>query len=431
MTTLSTQSAGPCQERETAGVREVCVGDLVLGPRERFYLQQVIDSNRLSYGPLTQEFERRFARLHGCAHACFTNSGTSALQIAVHALREQRGWQPGDEVIVPAVTFVATVNVVLLAGLKPVLVDVRPDTYTLDPDRLQAAITPRTRAVIPVHLLGLPADMAEVGEVARRHSLAIIEDSCETMFARYRGRPVGSLGDIGCFSTYIAHFLVTGVGGLATTNDPELARLMRSLMNHGRDSIYISIDDDGRDEPRFREIVERRFRFERVGFSYRATELEAAIGLGQLEQYASILAARRAAAEHYTRELSDLSDRLQLPTTPDDREHAFMVYGLVCRELGENPRGGEGPRRGDARPGSMRGLVHFLEARGIETRDMLPLIHQPVYRDLLGSDAAEKFPVAHWLYERGFYVGCHQYLTVDDRRHVVGAIREYFERDRS
>ncbi|MFQ5491335.1 MAG: DegT/DnrJ/EryC1/StrS family aminotransferase, partial [Phycisphaerae bacterium] len=392
-------------------VRRVQVGELVLGQQEREYLHQVIDAGRLSYGPFTRRFEALFAQRHDVSHACFCNSGTSALQMALAALKEQRGWRAGDEVIVPAVTFVATVNVVLLAGLKPVLVDVLPDTYTLDPDLLAEAITPRTRCIMPVHLLGLPADMAPVMDLARRHGLAVIEDACETMFARYRGQPVGSFGDVACFSTYVAHFLVTGVGGFAVTRDRQLAVLMRSLMNHGRDGIYLNIDDDDCTESaEFHEIVDRRFRFERVGFSYRCTEMEAAIGLAQLERADGIIAARRANAEFFNRALADLDDVIALPTVPDDREHAHMVYGLRVRA------------------DSMRPLVHHLEDRGIETRDLLPLIHQPVYRKLWGPDVGQRFPVADRLWHQGFYIGCHQYLDDADRCHVVDTIRGYYNR---
>lgn len=401
----------PTLKERNLPVRPVRVGELVIGPRERAHLQEVIDSNRLSYGPATRQFEAAFARLHDVPYACFCNSGTSALQIALAALREQHGWQDGDEVLVPAVTFVATVNVVLQTGLKPILVDVDPQTYTIDPARAADAITKRTRCIMPVHLLGLPADMDPLLALAKQHDLAIVEDSCETMFARYRGRAVGSIGDIGCFSTYVAHFLVTGVGGLATTRDPALARLIRSLMNHGRDNIYISIDDDDQTgAPRFREIVDRRFRFERVGFSYRCTELEAAIGLGQIEQWEQIVAARKANADYFSRALADLQDVLQLPSAPPGSEHAFMVYGLVVR--------GE----------SMKPLIYHLEEHGIETRDMLPLIHQPVYEKWLGPDVGRAFPVAEYLYERAFYIGCHQHLDDEDRAHVVRAIRSFFRR---
>ena len=391
----------------------VNVGELILGPRERFHLQRAIDSNRLSYGPITQEFEATFAHLHDSPYACFCNSGTSALQIALCALKEQRGWQDGDEVIVPAVTFVATVNVVLQTGLKPVLADVDPHTFNIDPCRVSDAITPRTRCIMPVHLLGLPADMDPILELARRHDLAVVEDSCETMFARYKGRAVGSFGDIGCFSTYIAHLLVTGVGGLATTADPDLARLLRSLMNHGRDNITISVgEDDETQRPRFQETMTRPFRFERIGFSYRCTELEAAIGLAQIEQAEAILASRRATAAFFSRELADLSDVLQLPITPPDRDHAHMVYGLVVRS-------------GLARP-----LMRHLEDRNIETREMLPLIHQPVYRNWLGppAEVARRYPIAQHLHDRAFYIGCHQFMTDADRRQVVQSIREFFRR---
>src|SRR3712207_6174410 len=196
-----------------------------------------------------RRFEQEFAELHGCRFGVMSNSGTSSLQVALQALKERHGWEDGDEVIVPAVTFVATSNIVLHNRMTPVFVDVLPDTYNIDPARIEARITERTRAIVPVHLFGLPADMDPILELARAHDLKVIEDSCEAMFATYRGRPVGSFGDVACFSTYVAHFLVTGVGGLGTTNDGELAVAMRSLINHGRDSIYLSIDDDATDDP--------------------------------------------------------------------------------------------------------------------------------------------------------------------------------------
>ena len=182
--------------------------------------------------------------MHGCRFGVLSNSGTSALHVAVAALKEIHGWADGDEVIVPAVTFVATINVVIHNNLTPVLVDVDPHYYELDPDGVENAVTARTRAMIPVHLFGQPCDMDPLMDIARRHDLRVIEDSCETMVAKYKGRTVGSFGDIACFSTYVAHLLTTGVGGLNTTNSPEYAVSLRSLINHGRDSIYTNIDDD-------------------------------------------------------------------------------------------------------------------------------------------------------------------------------------------
>ncbi len=196
---------------------------------------EVLDSNRIMAGPMMARFEAEIASLHGCAYGLMCNSGTGALQIALAALKEVHGWEDGDEVLVPALTFVATSNVVLYNNLKPVFVDVDSKYYTLDPAKIEEKITPRTRAIMPVHIGGQPCDMEPILDIARKYNLRMVEDSCETMFVRDRNRPVGSFGDIGCFSTYAAHMITTGVGGLCTTNDPELIVVLKSLMNHGRD----------------------------------------------------------------------------------------------------------------------------------------------------------------------------------------------------
>ncbi|MDO8756698.1 MAG: DegT/DnrJ/EryC1/StrS family aminotransferase, partial [Elusimicrobiota bacterium] len=287
--------------------------------------------------------------------------------------------------------------------------DVDPLTYTLDPAKLSAAIGSKTRAVIPVHLLGLPADMDPILAIAKTRGLSVIEDSAETMFARYKGRKVGSLGDIGCFSTYIAHYIVTGVGGLATTSDPDLAIRLRSLMNHGRDSIYLSIDDDkDATGAQLHEIVAKRFQFITVGHSYRATELEAALGLAQLEEKDGIVAARTGMAKRLSAGLKEFEDRLQLPFCPSDRDHTFMLYGLSLRGEDKAP------------------LVNFLEDRGVETRDLLPLLNQPVYKNLFG-DLESKNPVAKHLNRSAFYIGCHQYMTSDDADYVIEQFRAFFK----
>jgi dTDP-4-amino-4,6-dideoxygalactose transaminase len=389
--------------------RTIPLGTLEISETQRRYVNQVLDSNRLSYGDFSREFERRFAAAHDARHAILMNSGTSALQVALAALREAGGWADGDEVIVPAVTFIATSNIVLMNGLRPVFADVEARTYNLDPARLEERITPRTRAIIPVHLCGLPCDMDPILDIARRHGLKVLEDSCETMFARYRGRPVGTLGDVAAFSTYVAHLIVTGVGGLVVTNDDDLAIACRSLMAHGRDSIYLSIDDDDTtDDARLRTIVERRFSFVRMGFSYRVTELEAALGVGQLEQKDAMLAWRRDNAARLSKGLERFAAHVQLPVVPPDREHAFMIYPIMTRDGCDR----------DA-------LVGHLEQRGVETRYLFPLLTQPVYRKLFG-DTVDRFPVARAVHERAFYIGCHQGLTAEDIDYVVEAFDAFF-----
>lgn len=388
--------------------RRVSVGDLVIGPRARRYLARVIKSSRLSYGPFSERFEREFARLHGCDYGIFCNSGTSALHVSLQALKERHGWKDGDEVIVPSVTFVATANVVLHNRLTPVFADVDPRTYNIDPAELERRLSPRTRAVIPVHLLGLPADMDEVSAIAKRRDLKIIEDSCETVFARYRGKVVGSFGDLACFSTYVAHYIVTGVGGLATTRDEDLAVRVKSLINHGRDSIYLHIDDAKKEKgEKLFHVVDRRFKFVSLGHSFRATEFEAALGLAQLEEHRDIVAKRQKVAAMLTKGLKPFEDKLQLPYVPPDREHTFMLYPLVVRE------------------GDKTKLVQHLESNGIETRDLMPLINQPVYQSLFG-DLSAAYPVARRLSRTGFYVGCHQYMTARDVAYLCEQIRRFY-----
>jgi dTDP-4-amino-4,6-dideoxygalactose transaminase len=390
-------------------MRKVTVGHFESTPRIHEYVTQVLNSGRLSYGPFTQRFEAEWARRHECKYALFCNSGTSALHVALQALKEHYDWDNDAEVIVPATTFVATSNVVLHNNLKLVFADVDPLTYNISPSEIRNKLTNNTRAIIPVHLTGQPADMEAIRNIASWANLKIIEDSCETTFAMCNGRTVGSWGDIGCFSTYMAHYIVTGVGGFATTSDPDLAYKMRSLMNHGRDGIYYNIDtDDNLSGDQLKDMMSRRFKFERVGHSFRATELEAAIGLAQMEKADSIVRRRTEIASSYSAGLVGLADKLQLPYVQPGRNHVFMMYPLVCREEGIKEK-----------------LTLYLEEAGVETRDLLPLVNQPVYANF--GDLASQFPVSASLVRNAFYIGCHQYITNDDVVHVIQTIHKFFD----
>ena len=378
------------------------------GIKEKKYIAEVIKSHRLSYGPWSQRFENIFAKDHNTKFAILSNSGTSALHMALAVMKEKYEWKDGDEVIVPAVTFIATSNIVLFNNMRPIFVDVDSLTYNIDPSKIEEAITSKTRAIISAHLFGLPCDMDPIIKIAKKRNLKIIEDSCECMFANYKGRRVGSFGDIGCFSTYVAHFLVTGVGGLAITNDSELAIMMRSFMNHGRDSIYLNIDSDNNvSSTKLKMITARRFSFVRLGHSMRATELEAAIGVAQFEGRKENITARRKIAEFYTRNLADLQGFIQLPYVPKDREHNFMMYPIVLKNKHK------------------RDLVNFLEKRNIETREMVPLLNQPIYKKIFG-DIEKKYPVARWINESGFYIGCHPYLSKKEIKYIIDTFHEFF-----
>lgn len=389
--------------------KQIGVGSLKIGDREKKYVLEVLERERLSYGAFSKQLENIFAKEHDCPYGVFCNSGTSALHIALAALKIKYGWQDGDEVIVPSVTFIATSNVVLHNNLKVVFADIDPKTYGLDPAKLEEKITPRTKAVMPVHLFGLPCDMDPIMDLAKKHHLKVVEDSCETMFATYKGKKVGSFGDIGCFSTYIAHLLVTGVGGFALTRDPDLAIILRSLMNHGRDSIYLSIDDDKTEDSKvLSEVIARRFSFIHLGHSFRCTEMEAALGLAQMEQKDEMIQKRRENGRFFMENLKNLEEHMQLPTIPPDRDHVFMMFPILLK--------GE-PKQS---------LVNYLEERSIETRDMLPLINQPVYREIFG-DIEKDYPVAQWINRSGFYIACHQDLTEEEKNYIIETFQDFFK----
>lgn len=387
--------------------RKITLGTLNISDDGKRYVNEALNANRLSRGPFTEKFEYQFAKMHGCKYGIFLNSGTSALQVALAALKEYHGYKDGDEVIVPATTFIATSNIVIQNGLKPVFVDVDPYTYNIDPVEILEKITPRTRCIIPVHLFGLPAEMNLIVRVAQKYGLQIIEDSCETMFASQFGRRVGSFGDLACFSTYVAHLIVGGVGGLITGSDPKLEEICRSLMAHGRDSIYTNIDQDDADDATLRkQMIERRYSFERVGYSYRATELEAAIALSELERADQNISNRQNNAELLTSLLRDLP-QLRLPIIPKGSTHSFMMYPMVMLQGGRDK------------------LLMYMEERGIETRYLFPLLSQPIYRKLFPGLEIE-YPVAKALGEWGFFIGMHQDLTKEDMIYVSEVIHEYF-----
>jgi perosamine synthetase len=389
---------------------QIGVGGFNISARAKQLVMEVLESNRITAGPKMAHFESEIAAIHGCKYGLMCNSGTGALQIAIAALKEKYKWQDGDEVLVPAVTFVATSNVVLYNNLNPVFVDVEPQHYCIDPTKLVEKITPRTRAIMPVHLAGQPCDMKPIMDIAKHYNLRIVEDSAETMFAYDKGIPVGSFGDVGCFSTYAAHMISTGVGGLCTTNDSELIVILKSIMNHGRDSIYITIDDDkSATGQELFQIANSRFSFVRLGNSFRCTEMEAALGIAQLEEREQDCARRQEIVRQLNEGFADLQDFLQLPFARPDSTHSYMFYALTILD--------ERFRRDD--------LIKYLENNSIETRYLLPLINQPIYREMFGI-LDNQFPVAANLNKNAFYIGCHPEISDEEARYVIENFRRFF-----
>lgn len=372
--------------------RRIGVGEVRVSNQAIANVIDVLNTNRLSYGPYSKKFERDWARIHNQRFAVFVNSGTSALQIGLGAMKEFYGWPDGAKVIVPAVTFVASLNVILQNRLTPVLVDVRPEDFLIGLDGWPEDAV----AVMPVALYG-NVIKSPVYYKAKDIKAKVITDACESGFI---GGVAG--GDITCFSTYACHLINTGVGGLATTNDPVLAGLMRSLANHGRDGIYYSIDQElGKVE-----VIEARFRFERPGYSYRATELEAAIGCAALETWLDNINARQTTVRWLRKALSDLPLRFpDVPTT----ECGWMFLPMVCETQDVRDR-----------------LIQFIESRGIETRMFLPLTNQPYMKSIFGADVEDRYPVARELNRRAFYVGSHQYLSPEDVAYMDAVFHEFF-----
>jgi dTDP-4-amino-4,6-dideoxygalactose transaminase len=386
----------------------ITLGHLDISARGKRYVNDCLDNNRLSKGKYTACFEREFAAAHQSKHAVFCNSGTSALQIALATLKERYHYEDGDEVLVPAITFIATSNIVIQNGLKPVFVDVDPRTFNMNPDEIALKITDRTRAIIPVHLFGLPADMVRITSIAKYYGLHIIEDSCETMFAGIDGRSVGSFGDMACFSTYVAHIIVGGIGGLVTTNDPKNAEMCRSLLAHGRDNIYLSIDDDDAvGDKELERIIKRRYSFDRVGYSYRCAEIEAALALSEFEVWEENIARRRRNAVTLSQLLQPCLDKIHLPFIPNGYTHSFMMFPMVLRS-------------GDRAP-----LLMHLEKAGIETRYMFPLLSQPVYRKMF-PELEHQYPVAQYLESQGFFIGIHQGLGDTEMKFIADTMTSYF-----
>lgn len=384
---------------------------MVVSSLAKKYVNQVLKTGRFSYGPFLKSFENDFARLHDRSFGISSNSGTSSLQVAVHALKKIYKWNDGDEVLVPALTFIATSNVVLSNNLKPIFVDVDPRTYNIDVNKIEEKIGPKTRAIIPVNLCGLPSDMVKIMAIAKKHNLKVVEDSCETMFVKRDGKVVGSLSDISCFSTYVAHILTTGVGGLALTSDPKLAVKIRSLVNHGRDSIYISIDDDkNKNKKELKEVISRRFSFVDVGYSYRLTEFEGALGLAALKNYKKEIKIRQKNAVLLIKGLSKFSDFLQLPSIPKGAEHAFMMFPIIAIKGKTDPVE----------------LVNWLESYSVETRPLFPLLSQPIYREIFG-DLRPQYPVATFLNKNGFYIGCHAQFRPSDIKYIISVFEKFFK----
>ncbi|MEQ8222813.1 MAG: DegT/DnrJ/EryC1/StrS family aminotransferase, partial [Candidatus Eremiobacterota bacterium] len=276
---------------------KVPFGTISIPEESKKLINEILETKRVSSGKYVRTFEDKFAKLHGVKEAVAVSSGTDADILALAVLHDL-GAKRGDEIIVPALSFVATGNAVVHAGFTPVFVDIERDTLNIDPSQIEKAITEKTRAIMPVHLMGKPAEMDTINNIAKKHNLLVVEDAAEAHGAMYKGKPAGSLADLGAFSLYVAHIITTGEGGIITTDNELYAEILRSLRSRGRackckqcalntESKYCNKRFQGG------EGEDIRFIFERIGYSCKMNELEAAIGIGNIENYHNILARRR------------------------------------------------------------------------------------------------------------------------------------------
>jgi perosamine synthetase len=345
-------------------------------------VREVLESGWLTQGPKVAEFERAVADRVGVAHALATSSCTTALHLALAALDVG----PGDEVLVPDFTFPATANVVIQQGAVPVLVDIQSDTYNVDPTRLARHLSKRTKAILPVHLFGLSADMGPVRAFAREHGLAVIEDAACALGATYRDEACGAMGDVGCFSFHPRKVITTGEGGMVVTDRDDVAERLALLRSHG------GVRHDG------------RFTFEAAGYNYRLSDVQAAIGLAQMRRLNEMIAARRALAERLRRGLEGIAG-IEPPAVPDWGGHVYQAFVVMLDEGVDRD-----------------GVIAGLRERGIESTIGTYALHDQPFLAALRDSGAPPLPTSLAAFRRSLALPLFPSMTDADADRVVDAL---------
>jgi len=367
------------------------------GRGEEEALLDALRSGWVSQGPRVAEFERRFAAYVGAPHAVAVSSCTAALHLALLTA----GVKPGDEVLCPSLSFIATANAIVHAGAVPVFVDIEESTYNIDPARIESAITPRTTAILLVHQVGLPARIAEMADLGRRHGLVVIEDAACAIGAEYRGQRIGRPHtSMACFSFHPRKILTTGEGGMITTADEETAAHMRRLRQH---AMTVS------DVARHSSTKVTAESYDEVGYNYRMTDLQAAVGLVQLQRLDEMLARRRELAARYSARLASLGWLIP-PQGPPDCRHNFQSYMLRLT--------GDAPIARDA-------LMQELLNRGISTRRGVMAIHRELpYRN---GNRDARLPVTNRVTDTTIILPLFHEMTDEEQDYVIGNLKSISE----
>ncbi len=350
----------------------------VIGEEEKRAVLEVLDSGILAQGAKVAEFENKFAEFIRVKHAIATSNGTTAL----HALLAASGIGEGDEVITSPFSFIATANAIKMTGAVPIFADIDEKTFNINPDLIEAAITPRTKAIMPVHLYGLAAPMDKIMEIAQRHNLFVIEDACQAHGAEFKGNKAGSFGD-GCFSFYPTKNMTTGEGGMITTNDDEMARKARKLINHGS---------------------EKKYHHDFLGYNYRMTDIAASLGLEQLKKLSSFNARRRENAEFLTNNL-------------------HHVKGIICPEVAAGHVFHQYTIRVTPEyPLTRDQVLEVLKEKGIGSAVFYPV---PIHKQKAYAEYVHRsFPVAERLAQEVISLPVHPSVTEQELGYIVNAFKE-------
>lgn len=401
------------QKTKLANKMSVPFGTMSVSEKSKKLVEHAMNSARLSSGKLVREFEERFAELIGTKEAVAVSTGTDADILAL-AVFHDYNMKRGDEVIVPSLSFVATGNAVLHAGFIPRFVDVELRTLNIDPSKIEAAITERTKAIMPVHLMGKPAKMDPIMAIAKKRKLHVVEDVAEAHGSIYKGKNTGSIGEMGAYSTYVAHMISTIEGGVVTTNNSEYAEILRSLRSHGRscncNSCVMSSGAAVTCKKRFRDGMDIRFIFERVGYSCKMNELEAAVGLGNIENWPKFLSTRRENLLYLLEKFNKFEPDL-FSIHEEEGEfigpHAFPV--IVGKDV----------------KFTRDELVEYLGKNGIDSRNMfLSMPTQCPGFKFLGYKLGD-FPNAEYVGKNGLHIGVHQDLTIKHMKYFVQIIEKF------
>ncbi|MEW6585745.1 MAG: DegT/DnrJ/EryC1/StrS family aminotransferase [Nitrospirota bacterium] len=366
----------------------------LFGEEEKHLVSEVIGSGWVSQGPRVAEFEEKFAAYVGARHAVATTSCTTAL----HAALSVSGIGPGDEVIVPSLSFVATANSVVHCGAKPVFVDIDPDTCNADIGKIEGAVARRTRAIMPVHQMGMPADLDPIKKIADKHNLLLIEDAACAVGSAYKGVKIGGHGNTACFSFHPRKIVTTGEGGMITTDDPEFAAKLRRFRHHG-----MSVSDIERHTSE-KVIIET---YPEIGYNYRMTDIQAAVGIIQLDRLPFIIAKRRELAAAYDGELGRIP-HIRVPQVPSYAFHNYQSYWIEI--TGSSPVGRDG-------------LMAELLKKGISTRRGIMAIHM----EKSYSHCRVSLPETERITKNTILLPIYPSLSEDEQGYVIDSLKEILQ----